>query len=132
MLIYVSSWPRTYYALPVLFLFVSLIVIKLRKASSADLAGLSGGLTRNNYIRTICDDTDLERMVEAATVSSTLSLEISLAEITMRDMLIAIRSTDLKKKETIMSSMSGCILDAKNAFRGLQKLASRFGGVVDR
>ena len=61
-----------------------------------------------------------------------LPLEVAEVELVMTDMRVMIQFSNLKAREAMVLPVRECILEAKNATWGLQRLASKIGGAVDR
>ena len=73
-----------------------------------------------------------EQMVQESAGGSRLSLEIKLAETATADLLARVRASDLSTRGALVTSLSGFINDAKKTSQGLQRLASKIGGAVDK
>jgi len=61
-----------------------------------------------------------------------MSLEIKKVEMATSDLVTRIRISDLKAKDTLAESLGEFLKDARKVGRGLQKLASKVGGAVDK
>ena len=73
-----------------------------------------------------------EQLLEDSAGGSGLSLEIKQAEMATSDLLARVHVSDLKAKDSLASSLSEFIDDAKKTARGLEKLTSKVGGAVDK
>lgn len=73
-----------------------------------------------------------EQLLEDSAGGSGLSLEIKKAEMATSDLLARVHISDLKARDSITSSLSEFVDDAKKTARGLQKLTSKVGGAVDK
>ena len=76
--------------------------------------------------------TAFEQLLEDSAGGSGLSLEIKQAEMATSDLLARVHVSDLKAKDSLASSLSEFIDDAKKTARSLQKLTSKVGGAVDK
>jgi hypothetical protein len=73
-----------------------------------------------------------EQLMDESIGGSALSLEVKKAEMTISDLISFVRLSKLKAKDSLANTLIDFVLDAKKAGRGLQKLSSKFGGMVDR
>ncbi|KAF8959482.1 hypothetical protein BDZ97DRAFT_1667049 [Flammula alnicola] len=72
-----------------------------------------------------------EQLLEGSAGGSALSLEVKKAEMATTDLVARIRVSDLKAKDTLATSLTEFVGDAKKTGRSLQKLTSKVGGAVD-
>lgn len=72
------------------------------------------------------------QLMDEVVGGSALSLEIKKAEMATTDLVALVRISNLKARDTLASSLTGFVEDAKKTGRGLQKLTSKVGGAVDR
>ncbi|KAF9565340.1 hypothetical protein CPC08DRAFT_741049 [Agrocybe pediades] len=72
-----------------------------------------------------------EQLMGDTVGGSALSLEIKHAEMATTDLVTLVRISDLKAKDSLASSLTSFVDDAKKTGRGLQKLTSKIGGAVD-
>ena len=73
-----------------------------------------------------------EQLMDDSVGGSALSLEVKRAEMAITDLVSFVRLSKLKAKDTLASSLTEFVQDAKKTGRGLQKLSSKIGGAVDR
>ena len=73
-----------------------------------------------------------EELLTESVGGSTLSLEIKKAEMATSDLVTRVRISDLKAKDTLVTSLGEFLDDAKKTGEGLHKLTSKIRGAVDR
>jgi len=73
-----------------------------------------------------------EQLMGDSVGGSALSLEIKHAEMATTDLITLVRISNLKARDTLASSLTSFVDDAKRTGRGLQKLTSKVGGAVDK
>ena len=73
-----------------------------------------------------------EQLMDESIGGSALSLEVKKAEMAITDLVSFVQLSKLKAKDTLASSLSEFVLDAKRTGRGLQRLSSKIGGAVDK
>ena len=73
-----------------------------------------------------------EHLLKGSVGGSAMSLEIKKVEMATSDLVTRIRISDLKAKDTLAESLGEFLKDARKVGRGLQKLASKVGGAVDK
>lgn len=76
--------------------------------------------------------TNFRDLADAVTASLILPLGVAGMELVMTDMRVMIQFSNLKARKAMLLPVHECILEAKNATRGLQRLTSKIGGAVDR
>ena len=73
-----------------------------------------------------------EHLLQRPVGGSAMSLELKKAEMATSDLITRIRISDLKAKNMLAESLGEFLRDARKMGRGLQKLASKVNGAVDR
>ncbi|KDR78981.1 hypothetical protein GALMADRAFT_64512 [Galerina marginata CBS 339.88] len=72
-----------------------------------------------------------EQLIDDSVGGSALSLEIKKAEMATTDLIALVRISQLRARDSLASSLTDFVEDAKRTGRGLQKLTSKVGGAVD-
>ncbi|KAH8093759.1 hypothetical protein BXZ70DRAFT_1010355 [Cristinia sonorae] len=75
--------------------------------------------------------TTFEQLLDSTVGGSELSLEVKKAEMAVTDLLTLAKVSDLKGKDSLVSTLEDFIGDAKQTGRSLQRLASKVAGAVD-
>ena len=78
------------------------------------------------------EGTRFRELAYAVTAGSDLALEMGDVELIMADIRLTIEFSHLKARKVMVRLVRECIADVKNVTRGLQRLTSKVGGVVDR
>lgn len=73
-----------------------------------------------------------EQLLQELAGGSGISLEIKKAEMAVADLVVSIRASDLKARDSLARTLSGFVFDSKKTARGLQRLTSKVGGAVDK
>lgn len=73
-----------------------------------------------------------EQLLESATGGSALSLEMKKAEMATKDLVVLVRISNLSCKDDLAPALSQFASDARATGRGLQKLAAKVGGAVNK
>jgi hypothetical protein len=73
-----------------------------------------------------------EELLEESAGGPALSLEIKKAQMATSDLVTRVRISDLKAKDTLVTSLGEFLEDAKKTGEGLHKLTSKVRGAVDR
>jgi len=72
-----------------------------------------------------------EQLIDDSVGGSALSLEIKKAEMATTDLISLVQISELRARDSLASSLTDFVDDAKKTGRGLQKLTSKVGGAVD-
>lgn len=76
--------------------------------------------------------TNFKELADAVTAGLAMPLEVADLQAVMVDMRIMKQFSNLKARKAMVPPVQECILEAKNATRGLHKLSLKIGGAVDR
>lgn len=114
--------------------FSSLPVCRTSTVLLPDSSGNSNKTPKWADYSTLMDvqSKSFEQLLEDSAGGSGLSLEIKQAEMATSDLLARVHVSDLKARNSLASTLSEFIDDAKKTSRGLQKLTSKVGGAVDK
>lgn len=72
-----------------------------------------------------------EQLLDASVGGSALALEVKKAQMATSDLIMLVRVSDLRSKETMARILVNFVDEAKKTGRGLQSLSSRVNGAVD-
>ena len=73
-----------------------------------------------------------DSLLDESAGGSSLSLELKKAQMATTDLVVLVRRSNLKSRETLADILSEFIADAKTTGRDLQRLSSKIGGAVDK
>jgi hypothetical protein len=118
-------------------IFLSFVINRLHGISFDALTRLSACPPESDRLSSYAQTFQLEatkfkRLADATTAGSALSLKLAHVEMVLADMSVMVQSGNLNSGGVIVASLQDCILEAKNATRGLQRLTSKIGGAADR
>ena len=73
-----------------------------------------------------------EQLLDEGVGSSSLALEIKKTQMATSDLVIVVKTSDLRSKDTLTEALKAFVDDARDTARGLQKLNARISGSVDQ
>ena len=124
-----SSLNSGLYATLVIFLLLVIFFMVRRFREYSQFTGYLRDYTRT----VIVEGTNFREFANIITGGSLpLPLQVVHVEMVMRDIQVMVQFSSLEAKKVMVPPMLECILEAKNATRGLQTLMVRIGGAVDR
>ncbi|OJT09924.1 hypothetical protein TRAPUB_13591 [Trametes pubescens] len=73
----------------------------------------------------------LDEFVGQSLTGSELALDIKHAQLTVQDLVVMVKESNLTIKGPLSDTLAGFVLDAKDTSRGLQRLSSKILGAID-
>ncbi|KAI1783109.1 hypothetical protein LXA43DRAFT_1067954 [Ganoderma leucocontextum] len=74
----------------------------------------------------------LDDLMDQVVAGASLTLNVKHAELTIRDLIIVVRSSNLTIKSELADTVNEFITNTRMAARGLQRLSARINSAVDR
>lgn len=74
----------------------------------------------------------LDGFVGQSTTGSELALDIKHAELTVQELVLMVKGSDLTIKGPLSDTLNGFVVGAKDTSRSLQRLSSKILGTIDR